>query len=682
MTPLEGVWAALEAAGSRRDGRNWQCPSHEDRQPSLSVSEGRDGTVLFKCHAGCATETVVKALGLELADLFAPKRRTAKREITATYRYVDEQGALLFEVVRYVPKAFSQRRRAQEGDPPDRIDRDGWVWSMGSTRRVLYRLPKVVAAVLAGEPVYVAEGERDVHALEAAGVVATCNPMGAGKWREEYGQTLAGATVVVVADADSAGRDHARTTAASLERAGSTVRVVEPAVGKDAADHLAAGKTLADLRPLDKESEAGPVEDGAELLDELYGTLSRFVAFPGAEAAITTTLWVAATHAQLAWEHATRLVAKSPVKRCGKSRLLDLLAELCHNPLATVNISVAALVRSIGEDDPPTVLMDEADTVFARRRGERAEAAEDLRGILNAGHQRGRPYVRWDASARGTERCPTFAMAAVAGIGDLPDTIEDRAVVLTMRRRAPGEKVASFRRRRDVPALHELRDRLHAWVGANQARLQDSEPAMPVEDRAADVWEPLIAIADAAGGGWSELARDACRKMTAHAASDAEGSLGERLLVDLRTIFGDAHALWTATIIERLAKLDEAPWNDYFGQRITDRSVAKLLRPYGIRSRDVKVDQTVRKGYYRADLHDAWRRYATPSATSATSATSQLNLVAHGSGVADGVDSSATPLPSATTLTSEVAQVAEVADGVVGGRLPGVDPADPRRFTR
>jgi hypothetical protein len=257
VSPLERVQAALEAAGSRRQGRDWQCPSHEDRQPSLSVARGRDGRVLLRCQAGCDTETVVKMVGLELADLFAAKPRTPKREVAATYRYLDERGGLLFEVVRFRPKAFRQRRRAQAGDPPDKVDCDGWVWSLGSTRRVLYRLPKVTAAVQAGQTVWVVEGERDVHALEAGGVVATCNPMGAGKWREEYAHVLAGATVVVVADADSAGRDHARTVAASLERVGCTVRVVQPAAGKDVADHLAAGHPLADLQPLD------PAEDSA-----------------------------------------------------------------------------------------------------------------------------------------------------------------------------------------------------------------------------------------------------------------------------------------------------------------------------------------------------------------------------------------------------------------------------------
>ncbi|MEJ7742076.1 MAG: hypothetical protein WKF73_05710 [Nocardioidaceae bacterium] len=184
--------------------------------------------------------------------------------------------------------------------------------------------------------------------------------------------------------------------------------------------------------------------DGAELLDELHGALTKYVAFPSAKSADAVTLFVAATHAQPAWEHATRLVVKSPLKRCGKSRLQEVIAETCYRPLRTANCSTAALVRSIGSDDPPTILLDEADTVFRGSKSGKDGVAEDLRGFINAGHSRGAPYLRWDMTARQLEECPTFAMAVLAGIGDLPDTIEDRAVIVSMRRRGNGETVASI----------------------------------------------------------------------------------------------------------------------------------------------------------------------------------------------------------------------------------------------
>ncbi|OLM28358.1 DNA primase [Pseudonocardia sp. Ae717_Ps2] len=171
------------------------------------------------------------------------------------------------------------------------------------------------------------------------------------------------------------------------------------------------------------------------------------------------TLWIAATHAQPAWAHAPRLVIRAPEKRCGKSRLLDVVEGACHQPFITVNATAAAVYRSITQD-PPTMLVDEADTIF----GPKADGHEDLRGLLNAGHQRNRPAKRYDPHKNRVETISTFAMAALAGIGRMPDTIEDRAVVVQMRRRTPTEQVAPYRHRRDRPRLQKLSERLKRMV--------------------------------------------------------------------------------------------------------------------------------------------------------------------------------------------------------------------------
>jgi 5S rRNA maturation endonuclease (ribonuclease M5) len=243
MTPLERVRAALESAGSTKQGpADWTCPAHEDKRASLSVKEGREGRVLLRCHAGCTLEAILDALGLSKRDLFPQQQQGERGEIIATYDYTDEHGTLLYQVVRFHPKTFRQRRPDGHG---------GWTWKLAGTRRILYRLPQILEAVKAGQPVWLAEGEKDVHALERAGVVATCNPMGAGKWRHQYTQALAGGRVMIVADADQAGRDHAAYIAGELTRAGATVQVVEAAKGKDAADHLGAGLSLDDFQPAD-----------------------------------------------------------------------------------------------------------------------------------------------------------------------------------------------------------------------------------------------------------------------------------------------------------------------------------------------------------------------------------------------------------------------------------------------
>ena len=240
----------------------------------------------------------------------------------------------------------------------------------------------------------------------------------------------------------------------------------------------------------------------------------------------------------------------------------------CHAPLITVNASPAAVYRAIGSDIPPTLLVDEADTIFG---GKNAEANEDLRGLLNAGHQRNRPAIRWDNATRSLETIPTFAMAALAGIGAMPDTIEDRAVVIRMRRRAPGETVAPFRHRRDRPALTNLAAELARWLGAHLAELERAEPVMPLEDRAADTWEPLIAVADLAAGEWPALARHAAVVLTADRDQAADLSDRIRLLADCRTAFGDADALPTTTLVTRLRSDPEAPWCDHGPAGITPK---------------------------------------------------------------------------------------------------------------
>lgn len=357
---------------------------------------------------------------------------------------------------------------------------------------------------------------------------------------------------------------------------------------------------------------APDVETGADLLDQVHDAFKRYVVFPSPEAADAVTLFTAATHAQPAWEHATRLVVKSPQKRCGKSRLQEIASELCHNPLKTTNISPAALVRSIGLVDPPTIILDEADAVFATRRGERSEGAEDLRGLLNSGHSRGWPYIRWDATARKAESCPTFAMAILGGIGDMPDTIEDRAVIVSMRRRAPGEQVEPFRRRRCIGPLQAVRGKLHTWVGKHHDALAEAEPDLPVEDRAADVWEPLVAIAELAGGDWPDRARKACRALTG--TGDSGDGDGARLLGDLWGVFGPTDRMGTTTILERLNADEAAPWGGWHrGQGLNARDLAKLLKPYDVKPTDIKVDGGTVKGYLADALADPWARYVPAS---------------------------------------------------------------------
>ncbi|NUK72111.1 DUF3631 domain-containing protein [Streptomyces lunaelactis] len=354
----------------------------------------------------------------------------------------------------------------------------------------------------------------------------------------------------------------------------------------------------------------------AELLTELKETMQDYVIFPSEEAAIAATLWTAATYGQQAWQHAPRLVITGPTKRCGKSRLMDVIYEATHRPLITVNSTVAAVFRSIG-DDPPTLLVDEADTIFGSAKV--AENNEELRGLLNAGHQRNRPTLR--VVGVGTEQSvkefPTFCMAGIAGIGDMPDTIMDRAVIIQMRRRAPHEHVRPFRTRRDAPRLQILGLQLSNWLRELTDELCTIEAEMPLEDRAADTWEPLIIVADLAGDVWPKLAREAALKLIGERdESDGSGSQESRILTDCRKVFralGWPAEMTTEDLLTALNNDKEAPWAEYGTNGLTARRLGIMLEKYGVRSANIRpADGPQRKGFLRLKFEDPWSRYCPP----------------------------------------------------------------------
>jgi 5S rRNA maturation endonuclease (ribonuclease M5) len=228
-------------------GRSAQCPAHEDRAPSLSIGQRKDGNgVVLNCHAGCDPQDVVTALGLTMADLFdEPLEKRERPQVAAEYVYPDEQGEVLYVVRRLEPGYDGERKTFRQFRP------DGTPGVKG-IRRVLYRLPDVIAEAQAGGTILVVEGEKDADNLAAIGAVATCNVGGAGKWSDDYTASLRGASeVVVIADRDDPGRKHAEAVYRSVHAIGIPVRILEPAKGKDVSDHLAAGLGYEDLMPLD-----------------------------------------------------------------------------------------------------------------------------------------------------------------------------------------------------------------------------------------------------------------------------------------------------------------------------------------------------------------------------------------------------------------------------------------------
>ncbi|WP_433361942.1 AAA family ATPase [Actinoplanes sp. CA-142083] len=254
----------LEVHESGQSKASVQCPVHDDHNASATVSRGDRKAVVFSCMAqkGCTYDDFLAALGLDKAALADRTERavwTPYGDAVAVYPYRDEAGALLFEVCRTADKQFPVR-------VPDPSRRSGYRWKLASTRRVLYRLPEVIAAVAAGRPVFVTEGEKDVATLVGLGLDATCNPGGAGGgWRPEYSDSLRDANIMIIADADANGRKHARKVRAALAGIAATVEIAEPAGGcKDVTDHVVKFGGLDGLRYEDDLSDDTPDEPPAE----------------------------------------------------------------------------------------------------------------------------------------------------------------------------------------------------------------------------------------------------------------------------------------------------------------------------------------------------------------------------------------------------------------------------------
>jgi hypothetical protein len=355
------------------------------------------------------------------------------------------------------------------------------------------------------------------------------------------------------------------------------------------------------------------VANGDALLNEVHSFLERFIQYPSPHAHVAHTLWIAHAHLMVVWAETPRLAFLSPEPASGKTRALEITELLVPRPVLSVNATPAYLFRKVSDEEGlPTILFDEIDTVF----GPKARDNEDLRGLLNAGHRRGATSGRCVMRGKAIETVefPAYCAVALAGLGNLPDTILTRSVIVRMRKRAPNEKIEPYRRRQHAPQGEELCKRLATWAEGMSERvveIVEAYPDLPVEivDRDADVWEPLISVADAVGGNWPNLARVSAVTLVTQLRERGDTSLGVRLLADLKEVFRDEDHQPTDYLLTALYNLPEAPWGDLRGKPLDSRYLAKLLKEYDVKSKVLRDgDRTVR-GYERADLHDVWQRY-------------------------------------------------------------------------
>ena len=344
--------------------------------------------------------------------------------------------------------------------------------------------------------------------------------------------------------------------------------------------------------------------DGAELLSEMTAAVLRYVVMEvgSAEAA---ALWILHAHVVDAFQISPRLGVISAEKRCGKTTLLDVVHDLSPRPLSTSNTTAAAIFRTI-EAAQPTLLIDEADTFLTSN--------DEMRGILNSGYRRSSAFVlRLVGDNHAPRQFSTWAAVAIALIGKLPDTLQDRSILIRMRRRLPSESIAQFRADR-TDDLKILARRAARWADDNLEALRAIDPAMPptITNRDADNWRPLLAIADAAGGEWPARARTIAKTMTDKAKGDDQ-SVPTMLLEDIRSVFATKRVdkLSSAELVEALLAMKDRPWPELgrAAKPITQNRVAGLLKDFGIRPCNVWVGAKPLKGYGHGQFEDAFARY-------------------------------------------------------------------------
>jgi putative DNA primase/helicase len=355
-------------------------------------------------------------------------------------------------------------------------------------------------------------------------------------------------------------------------------------------------------RPLElPEPEPWPAPvDGVALVAELTAAIRKYVVLSERDA-LAAALWVLHTYCFDAFACTPRLAVTSPEKRCGETTLLDVIGLLVPRPLSTANISAAATFRTI-ETARPTLLVDEADTFLSEN--------EELRGILNSGHRSGGQVIRTVGDDFEARAFSTHCPVAIAQIGKLPDTLADRSVHISMKRRAPGETISRFQHGR-TPELIEAASKAARWTTDNAEAIRECEPVIPdaIFNRAADNWAPLLAIAEVIGAGIAEQARQA-----ALAASGVEEELSPRaaLLADIREVFAenDGGRMSSADLVAALVAMADRPWGECnHGKPLTQNGLARRLKGFGISPKHVGPKNNRINGYELIAFKDAFSRY-------------------------------------------------------------------------
>jgi len=364
--------------------------------------------------------------------------------------------------------------------------------------------------------------------------------------------------------------------------------------------------------PFSEITPCAEVVNAATLLTDIAATIRRFAILPG-KAADAVALWIAMTHLVAVLHVLPILLITAATMRAGKTTLLSIIAKLVYRPLPTSNISAAALFRCI-EAWTPCLLIDEADS-FLREN-------EELRGVINSGHTRSTAYIlRCVGDTHEVKHFSTYCPKVISGIGRQAGTITDRSVVVKMRRKGPDETIERLRDA-EPDLFDSLRSKLARFTADHAAEIRAARPDIPSElnDRAADNWYPLLAIAEVAGGGWPKLAMDAAIELSG--AVEVNDGAAVELLADIRAIFNErkTDAISSGDLVAALCSDLEKRWATFRNEKaLTQKQLAGLLKGFDISSTAVKFNGSTLRSYKTADFEQAFNIYfPAPPVSSAT----------------------------------------------------------------
>jgi hypothetical protein len=339
--------------------------------------------------------------------------------------------------------------------------------------------------------------------------------------------------------------------------------------------------------------------NGEDLIDQLVQTLNGFAVLPVVAYPIVALL-VVLSYCFALFAYTPILSVRSPDVRCGKSRLLELLAKLVNKPLLSANATAAALFRAI-EAWGPTLMLDEWDS-------QQDELKEAVKNILNSGFHQNGSVLRCEGDENQVRVFHTFCPKVVAGIGELPAAAASRAITITMHRKLASEKVGRLRTFDGT----ELRRKILRFVTDNRQALENAKPELPEEldDRQQDILEPVFAVADLCGE-WGNLARVAALELC---KTEATENLAVELLRDIRrafTMMGEEEdRLKSEDLLSRLNGMGDRPWaTSCDGKPLHAHRLSKMLARFGIAPGSIRIGRNTPKGYRFAQFEDAWKRY-------------------------------------------------------------------------